>query len=257
MATFTMFLKEVIESLYGTEMDPDEFEQTYESVTFDGVTYGKLPTLPDSGILLGIGTYPIFDEGYRKILNGKIIDEYYNREIGTETIDNFQLIIRKKLDQIMPFYNQMYESTRIEYNALDSMRIHSVGQSQMEGKENVEGSTTSDTETKSGSRSIGSNFPQTMLAGNGDYATDGTDVNSASEVDSTVTQNNESNSNTESNSDTLVTGYQGAASDFIVKYRNSLINVDMMILQEIEDCFMLVLNNGDEYFARDSFYWSF
>lgn len=253
MATFTMELKEVIESLYGTDIDEDVYEQQYDSITFNGVTYGKLPVLNDY-IPLGLGTYPIFNEGYRRILNGKIIDEYYLREIGVETIDVFTLFLRKKMDQVMPFYNQLYESTQIPYDALDSMKIHSVGSTEIEGTENTEATNSSDTTTKSKARAVSSDFPQSMLAGNADYAKAASDTNSDSEVDSAVTQNSESENNTSSNSDTLVTGYQGAASDLIVKYRNSLINIDTMILTEIEDCFMLVLNNGDEYFARGSFY---
>jgi hypothetical protein len=252
MGTFTLQLKEVIESLYGTSYDADDFEQTYESCTFDSVTYGKLPTLPDY-TPLGLGTYPIFDEGYRKILNGKIIDEYYNQEIGTETIDNFALILRKKMDQIMPYFNQLYKSTQIEYDALDSMRIHSVGQNHMTGSETGAHNSTGDTNTTSGSRVVSSNFPQTQLAGNADYATSANDANTTSGVNSTASANSEAANNTDSNSDNLVTGYQGAASDLIVKYRNSLINIDTAILAELEDCFMLVLNNGDEYFRHQNF----
>ena len=252
MATFTMELKEVIETLYGTSMDEDDYEQTYESVTYKGITYGKLPVLPQYDSI-GLGYYPIFNEDYRKIINGKIIDEYYNREIGTETIDNFTLILRKKMDQIMPYFNQLYLSTEIPYDALDTMRIHSVSENHIDGSDVVDATNVTDTETKSGARTIGSNFPQTMLAGNGDYASTGNDVNSSSEVDSTATQNSTSTNNSDSNSDNLVTGYQAAASDLINKYRASLINVDTMILAELEDCFMLVLNNGDEYFARDTY----
>lgn len=252
MATFTMELKEVIESLYGTSFDPDEFEQTYSQLTWKDITYGKLPTLPEYG-KIGLAYYPIFDEGYRKILNGKIIDEYYNREIGTETIDNFTLILRKKMDQIMPYFNQLYASQEIPYTALDSMKIHSVGQSQLDGSatSNADNNTTSD--VKSGSRTVGSDFPQTMLAGNADYASNASDLNS--DVNTTVdnTSSGSSTNTTNSDSDTLVTGYQGAASDLINKYRNSLINVDTMVIDAIEDCFMLVLNNGDEYFARNYF----
>lgn len=256
MATFTMYLKEAIESIYGNEPYEDEYDQEYAPFTFNGVTYGKLPILPDY-IPIGLGTYPIFNEHYRGILNGKIIDEYYNREIGTETIDNFILILRKKMDQVMPYYNQLYESQRIPYSALDSMKIHSVGSTHLEGMEASTADSETDSKTKSGARAIGSDFPQSMLAGNADYARNGTDTNSETDIDSSASQNTESNSNTDSNSDTLVTGYQGAASDLIVKYRNSLINIDTMVLAELEDCFMLVLSNGDEYFARNSFYWSY
>lgn len=248
MANFTIRLKDVIGELYNESYDAP-YDQPYASHTFSGVTYGKLPTLPEYK-KLGLGTYPIFDENYRAILNGKIIDEYFLQEIGSETIDVFLLNIRKKMDQIMPFFNQLYESEQIEYSALDSMRINSAATSHMEGTANGTSNTSSDNKTTSGSRVIGSDFPQTQLAGDADYASNGSDVNSKSEITATGSQTNDSTNNTDSNGNTLVTGYQGAASDLIVKYRNSLINIDVQVIAELADCFMLVLNNGDEYFPH-------
>lgn len=249
MATFTMPLKEVIDELYN-ETYGAEYEQKYASLTFNNVTYGKLPVLQDYK-KMGLGTYPIFDEDYRKILNGKIIDEYFNQEIGTETIDNFVLILRKKMDQIMPFFNQLYLSEQIEYTALDSMRINSAASNHIDGSATGTGSTTTDNTTTSGSRVVGSDFPQSQLAGDADYATNGSDVNSKSEIAATGSQTSDSNNTTDSSGNTLVTGYQGAASDLIVKYRNSLINIDVQVIAELADCFMLVLNNGDEYFTHN------
>lgn len=254
MATFTMELNEVIESIYGSDPDPLVWEQPYSALTFNGVTYGKLPVLPEYESI-GLGTYPVFDENYRAILNGKIIDEYYNREIGTETIDNFKLILRKKMDQIMPYFNQLYLSEKIKYSALDTMSIHSVGTSELEGEEKVKGTNTTNATTKSGARAVGSDFPQTMLAGNADYASNASDTNSSVDVDSTAEQDSDATNNSKSNSDTLVTGYQGIASDLVMRYRSSLINIDTMVLAELENCFMLVLNNGDEYFAREYYGW--
>jgi len=253
MPTYTLELNQVIESIYGTDEDPSVYEQAYDAVTFDGITYGKLPVLPEY-TSLGLGTYPLFDENYRKVLNGKIIDEYYNREIGTETIDNFLLNIRKKMDQIMPYYNQLYETQRINFDPMKTMDILSVGNNTMEGTEKVDGTTTTNAKTTSGARVIGSDFPQTMLAGDADYATNGTDSNSGVEVDSDVVQDSGSTSNTKGNSDSHVTGYQGNASNLLMQYRASLLNIDTMILADIETCFMLLLNNGDEYFARESLY---
>jgi hypothetical protein len=250
MGTFTLQLKEVIESLYGTSMDEDDYEQEYDSFTFNGITYGKLPKFT-SYEELELAYYPIFDEGYRNILNGKIIDEYYNQEIGTETIDNFLLILRKKMDQIMPYFNQLYKSTQIPYDALDAMRIHSVGAGTMEGTVQSDSTNTNTSDVKSGSRTVGSDFPQTVLSGSADYATDATDLNSDVETSASGNANANSTNSSNNSSDTLVTGYQGAASDLIIKYRNSLINIDLMVIDAIEDCFMLVLNNGDEYFAQN------
>lgn len=250
MSTFTMQLKEVIESLYGTSIDEDDYEQEYGSFTFNGVTYGKLPKF-NSYDKLELSYYPIFDENYRNILNGKIIDEYYNQEIGTETIDNFLLILRKKMDQIMPYFNQLYKSTQIPYDALDAMRIHSVGTGTMEGTSQSDSNNSNTSDVTSGSRTVGSDFPQTVLAGNADYATNASDLNSDVTTNAGGTAHADSSNSSNNTSDTLVTGYQGAASDLIMKYRNSLINIDLMVIDALEDCFMLVFNNGDEYFARN------
>jgi len=255
MATFTMELREVLESLYGTTMDEDDYAIERAPLIFKGTTYGTLPVLPDYS-RIGLAEYPIFDENYRPILNGKILEEYFHREIGVETIEMFVWRLRAKMNQVMPYYNQLYESTMIEYSALDTMWIHSVGQNHMEGTENTEAKIITDNDSSSKARAIGSDFPQSMLAGNADYAKSGTDTTSTSEIDSTVDQDSESSSNTNTNSDSLVTGYQGAASDLINKFRNTIINTDTEVLASLEDNFMLVFNNGDEYFSSGS-YWRY
>lgn len=246
MATFTMYFKDVIEHVYNTSLDPDDWEQPYEALEFNSVLYGKLPTLPEY-VSIGLGTYPIFDEEYRKILNGKIIDEYFNQEIGVETIDMFTLNIRKNLDQIMPYYNQLYETLSIEYSALDTMRIHSVGLSATEGNEEVTASNETSTDGESQSRAVASETPQTMLAGNGDYATSASDSRSENLTNANSSQESNATNNSETNSDTLVTGYQAVASDLVTRYRSSLINIDTMILSELSDNFMRMLNTGDSY----------
>lgn len=64
--------------------------------------------------------YPIFDENYREVLNRKILNHYYFREIGQETPDRFNFMLGTKMDEIMPYYNQLYMSTLIEYDPLAS-----------------------------------------------------------------------------------------------------------------------------------------
>lgn len=59
---------------------------------------------------LGLADYPIFNEAYRTTLNDKIIRKYYFREIGLETLEQFRWYMRSKMFEIMPYYNQMYES---------------------------------------------------------------------------------------------------------------------------------------------------
>lgn len=254
MSEFVTKLKNAVEEVYGTSIDPLDYEQPYGTLTFNGVTYGRLPLLSDPE-KIGLGTYPIFNEEYRPILNGKILDEYWNREIGVETVDDFMLVIRRKMDQIMPYYNQLYESTRIDYDALRTMDIHSVSTSHMEGSEDSSSDVNSTSDTTAGGRVVNSNTPQTMLRPNADYATSAADTNSSSNVEGNSSSVNSSENSTNSNSDNRVTGYQGAASDLIMKFRASLINIDTMILSDIEDCFMLVLSTGDSFTRNERWYF--
>jgi hypothetical protein len=82
------------------------------------------------------------------------------------------------------------------------------------------------------------------LSGSGDYATSASDSNSASDSSGNSTQDETNDVNTNSNTK----GYQGVASDLLMRYREALLNIDVMILNELEELFMLVWDNGDEYF---------
>lgn len=62
--------------------------------------------------------FPIFDEAYRPLLEKKILRHYYTREISAETVGLWKLQLCNKLNEIMPYYNQLYKSELIEYNPL-------------------------------------------------------------------------------------------------------------------------------------------
>lgn len=59
--------------------------------------------------------YPIFDEAYKGVLEKKILRHYYTREIGQETFGLFQLFLSDKMNEIMPYYNQLYESELLKH----------------------------------------------------------------------------------------------------------------------------------------------
>ena len=50
----------------------------------------------ETDILAG---YPIFDESHRAELNRKIVNHFWNREIGQETVSLFRLQLRRRLDE--------------------------------------------------------------------------------------------------------------------------------------------------------------
>lgn len=60
--------------------------------------------------------FPIYDESYRSVLETKILKHYYTREIGFETVALWKLWVNKRLNEIMPYYNQLYKSATLEFN---------------------------------------------------------------------------------------------------------------------------------------------
>lgn len=61
---------------------------------------------------------------YRDYLNNKIYKHYYFREIGFETPQLFVFMLNRKLEEIMLYYNQMYESTDLKFNPLWNVEMH-------------------------------------------------------------------------------------------------------------------------------------
>lgn len=78
----------------------------------------QLRRVLDMGYDLGLKNYPIFSESHRKELNDKIVNHFRYREIGYETIHQFIFALNRKMFEIMPFYNQLYESEELEISAL-------------------------------------------------------------------------------------------------------------------------------------------
>ena len=62
--------------------------------------------------------YPVFSEEYRGYLEKKILKHYYFREIGAETFGMWQVQLSTKLNEIMPYYNQLYKSELVKLEPL-------------------------------------------------------------------------------------------------------------------------------------------
>lgn len=64
-----------------------------------------------------------FDEAYRSVLCQKILKHYYLREIGAETVGIWMLWMNTRLEEIMPYYNQLYESAKIEFDPMHDVDL--------------------------------------------------------------------------------------------------------------------------------------
>lgn len=84
----------------------------------------ELRYIVESKFDLGLKDYIIYKEVYRETLNKKILDHYYFREIGLETPAMFKMFLNRKMNEIMPFYNQLYKSADIEFNPLWNVEMH-------------------------------------------------------------------------------------------------------------------------------------
>lgn len=67
--------------------------------------------------------YPIIDESYKKTLETKIIKHFYIREIGLETYGLWKLRLDSKMNEIMPFYNKLYETELYKIDPLINTNI--------------------------------------------------------------------------------------------------------------------------------------
>lgn len=67
--------------------------------------------------------FPIFDENYRESLCTKIIMHYYTREICEETVGLWKLRLATRMNEIMPFYNQLYLSTQEKFDIFEDVNV--------------------------------------------------------------------------------------------------------------------------------------
>lgn len=232
---------------------------------------------------------PFFDEAYRSVLCSKILKHYYMREICCETVGIWTLWMNARLEEIMPYYNQLYESAKIEFNPMHDVDLTRKHERNVEGTKEENGTRTEtsdgkrtltgnrDTDTTgngtrnttSGSdgtkRDLYSDTPQGAITGleNENYLTNArkitdnvngtsneeTNTTEKSGTDYTETENtdgnvNEETKNTGSSNTTedyleTVIGKQGTESfsSLLNKFRETFLNIDMMVIEEFSDLF--------------------
>ena len=62
-------------------------------------------------------------EAHRAGLLKKILLHYYTREIGYETVGLWKLKLNQKMIEIMPYYNQLYESAELEFDPFKNVDV--------------------------------------------------------------------------------------------------------------------------------------
>lgn len=198
----------------------------------------------------------------REELNKKILNYYRYREIGFETFGRFLFELETALNEIMPYYNQLYFSADQDFNITYNVDYRRTIDRDREGTNNVQSSSTTNDTTNttsninSNSKDVNSATPQgelSITAQNIDsvgYA-DNVNWNKANSSDSATstgeasTNGNSTGNDTETESTIETTkGNFGvvSAQDLIIKYRETILNIDQMIINDprIAELFMLV-----------------
>lgn len=212
-----------------------------------------IKTLIDNNFDFQLNDYPIFDENYRNTLNQNILYHYYENEIGFETAPLFRFYLKQKLNEIMPYYNELY---KVQKKLIDeNLLLNNVNIT-----ENLQGTNTNNTSTSASSQSNSSNsgtsnnknlFLDTPQGNeykgtinDTNYATNVTFDNNTS---SNTIQDTSSNSGTANVSGTnayikTIIGNNGAKFniDVLNDIKNKLMNIDLLIINELNDLFMQI-----------------
>ena len=176
--------------------------------------------------------YPIFDEKHRPELNHKIAAHYALREIGQETVEQFVFYLGRTMNEIMPYYNQLYMSEQKKYDPLlttdMTSKIDSNNVSESSGKSNGDQSSkvTGSSDTKSTSDTDATSFHSENPQTQSDF------TNNATTADRTQSHS------------AVFSGVSGA--QLITEWRSAMLNIDMMVVNELESCFMGIWGTADQ-----------
>lgn len=186
----------------------------------------------------------LFDPNYAAVLYPKILKHYYFDEIAHETVAHFIFRLNTKLDEILPYYNQLYRSALIEFDPLGDTDYTITGNRE---DNNTFDSTRTDNLVNSvtnRSKDLRSDTPQGTI--------ENVDINNNLYISEAVINDgivNNENRGTQKHADIIhnlndyyehVTGKRGGMSnaEALLKFRETFINIDMMIINELRPLFM-------------------
>ena len=190
-------------------------------------------TLIKNNFDFGLNSYPIFDDNYRETLNTKILNHFYNNEIGFETPELFKFYLNNKMNEIMPYYNTLYNNLKIyDDNLMSNVNLKET--LTRETKNNITSESNSNTDT----RNLYQDTPQGSLKetdiDNLKYATNLT-LN-----DSKINDKSESTGDGTENYVKTIIGNNGNkyTYELLNQLKNAILNIDMMIINDLNELFM-------------------
>lgn len=197
----------------------------------------RLCDLLNYGVDLGLRDYPIFDESYRDALNQKIVDHFFDREIGTETPALFVMYLNRTMQEHMPQINRVYEALRDRTNVLGITETVT-GETQ----DASTGTSRDTTRSTSTATQYASNAPQVSMVGKNEVDYYDTGNRSMSESDGNGTSTDERSATATSKS--TRTTDTGGLSDMLLAWYTGINNADQLVFQVLEPCFSQIFAQG-------------
>lgn len=212
-----------------------------------------IKTLIDNNFDFQMTNYPIFDENYRETLNNNILHHYYENEIGFETAPLFRFYLNQKLNEIMPYYNELYKAQKKLID--DNLLLNNVNLT-----ESLQGSNTNNTTTTGNSASQstnnGTSNNKNLFQDTPQGEISNTDINNQKWATNLTLDSNTTNNtinDTSSNSGTAnvqgtnnyiktIIGNNGGKFniDILNDIKNNLMNIDLMIINDLNELFMQI-----------------
>ena len=184
----------------------------------------------------------IDNENIKRKFEEKFIDEYFFHEIGAETVFRFQHRLKTRLNKIMPYYKQLYQ-TELRSNEIDFMLNKDLVET---FERSIDSDTSSLNDVTVNDKNINDNLESNIENGNASIELETGSITNVSK--STLTNENKTSSNTDINTNMKETtnlisrGNIGITSsaELLEKWRKVLINIDEMIINECSDLFMMI-----------------
>lgn len=227
-------------------------------------------------IATAMSKYPLYETDPNKIrefgtaykvptraeLNTKILNYYRFREIGQETFGRWLFELETALNEIMPYYNQLYYSADQDFNPIYNVDyIRNTQRNKSDTNIGSQSSTTNTSMSDSSSntdyvKNVSSDTPQNQLNISNkqidtvDYASQanwGKNDSEASSSSNGSSNTNASNSVIGNEKEGIIETTKGnfgvvSAQDLIIKYRETLLNIEQLIINDkrIQELFMLI-----------------
>lgn len=188
--------------------------------------------------------YDFYDNDLKSKFEKKFIDHYYFDEIGFETIARFKHRLRTTLNDIMPYYKQLYE-TELAAKDINFLLNKDLKETFIREVDNTNNMTGDSLDKITGSDNT--DFKESNI-GNGNATLSYNSLTSINQNNNDFNNNKSSNSNVvnkgnEREETTLVSqGNIGITSsaELLQKWRDVIINIDQLIIKECRELFMTI-----------------